>query len=461
MSSKGTTTNNKTNAKTDAKTNAKTNAKTDANVKAKADPKAIEICNPATQEKYGLKNACANPRTGVTSIAHPYCIVEHSNLGFKPKITDPSICTTYSCPPGWEKSGTSCKKPLVDAIINKRSHCDERWNDWFTIPNYHLGNNHMSISTSNQVTNTSNITCYSPCDTYSVPGFQTDPVDGENLSFFTNKDELTRCVKRDEYFSGKYALGGPSSDYCPSAWIHRIQATEANLKDKKYMDKTYGSNSYNIANIATDAVTVSSTIGNTMMPNIQAPPSTIQNACNKMNTVQRILPAHKMCSDLFNNPEDTYEKMYAANGNDNEVTDAKVSLMQQACNAVFCNPNDTALDVISEDPICFPNPPKINPLTGKQYTADDEPYPDAPQPVPQSEFLRASFRIAILCIVVPIAVYMSWLFWTNILYPHVIKRSYRNLMVLLKLQTRDHYNIIDRAEAKINTLKEMRNNITN
>ena len=148
--------------------------------------------------------------------------------------SNPETCITYSCPNStstpldeyfqqtkWGSNiNNSCMKPLADAEVSKQYRCDERWYDWFTVPNYHLGNGYINPDPSNPGT------CYNPCLPGSIPTYQTDPVDGQNLHFISNTENTGNCISRENYFGGKYASG---SDYCPLAWIYILNSTHKDL----------------------------------------------------------------------------------------------------------------------------------------------------------------------------------------------------------------------------------------
>jgi hypothetical protein len=113
-------------------------------------------------------------------------------------------------------------KPLADAEVSKQYRCDERWYDWFSIPNYHLGNGYENPDPANPGT------CYTPCQAGSLPAFQLDPVDGQNLHFIPNEENNGQCISRANYFGGKYAAG---TDYCPLSWIYILNSSPQSLEN--------------------------------------------------------------------------------------------------------------------------------------------------------------------------------------------------------------------------------------
>lgn len=76
--------------------------------------------------------------------------------------------------------------------------CDERWYDWFTIPDYHNGNNYSSqLSLSKQ----KNI-CYKPCNFGSIPINEKD-----------NENNITKCINRDLIDNGRLKNTFPHTPY--------------------------------------------------------------------------------------------------------------------------------------------------------------------------------------------------------------------------------------------------------
>lgn len=108
------------------------------------------------------------------------------------------------------------KKPdNHDIIINlrdKNSICDERWYDWFIIPDYHNGNNYSSeytdISTERM--------CYKPCN------FGTIPINEKN------NENNTKCINRDLIDNGRLKN---TFLYTPYSMIILLGSTKKDLVD--------------------------------------------------------------------------------------------------------------------------------------------------------------------------------------------------------------------------------------
>lgn len=294
------------------------------------------------------KEICSASADGVD--AYLFCSVEHNNIALKRKGKK---CVTVSCPTGWQGIN-KCTKPLEDAIISKRAHCDERWYDWFTVPNYHLGNRYQADSTIAGK-------CYNPCPSDHVPHFTNDPVDGSSFGMFAKGAE-DKCVPRNQYMGGKYYLG---SDFCPMSWIYRIGATPQKLTQIMNNQYTALSNKVGAGQVNADFQALSSSTNvnklaqtlykstSSVIENVE-PPSTsaMQQACRSLQTPERITEAYNICKDLKDNEENILSQ-WQANGDSDEVMTTKLKVLKQACSATFCDPNNDAADVIGQNPLCY------------------------------------------------------------------------------------------------------------
>lgn len=149
-------------------------------------------------------------------------------------------CETVSCPPGFIKNTETgmceTKNVLKDYWRDKRALCQERWYDWFTVENYHLGNNYSNTTVeimeekqeggiTLKVLASNLVSCYSPCPGGTVPLYRRDPVDSDTMG--DEIDKIEKCVSKTDYFTGKYK---GTDDYCPLAAIHAITLTSSNIE---------------------------------------------------------------------------------------------------------------------------------------------------------------------------------------------------------------------------------------
>jgi hypothetical protein len=398
------------------------------------DPEKDKVNNPV-----GKLCRMENDDTAV-----PLCTVQHGP-GFIRDVTSKTpSCITFDCPPGFERVGKFCKKEpvLVDARIDKRSQCSERWYDWFTIPNYHLGNTLYEEAVGK---------CYTPCPPGHVPNYARDPVDNMRIDFVSS-DKPTECIPREKYFMGKYEEG---SEFCPIAWIHRMNASIPNVeaKVKKMMADVKNQSDGRVTqwfeeqekseNVMRIAKTVNY-LSSTQIENIEPPKEAMNLACSTLHTKDRLKEGYDMCKTLLRDE-------YLVSLDPDVSEDAKKkTMMKQACNAVFCNDRSNALEVIDEEPMCFPRPKKLN--------EDEEVGP--PMYDKQYRFFLRTLRDFIFIVITPVMIMSIYLFGTRFVWPKIVKPLWRAIKTFItgRRYAADEY-VEQALDMKAALRREMRKNI--
>ena len=98
---------------------------------------------------------------------------------------------------------------------NVKNLCEERWHDWFCIPDYHLGNKYYN-EVPKDLSNTKSVgTCYIPCPFDYVPR---DDIDSGG-----------KCVLKKEFNGGIY---DGTFNYIPMAMIYLFGMTQTLFLDK-------------------------------------------------------------------------------------------------------------------------------------------------------------------------------------------------------------------------------------
>ena len=127
------------------------------------------------------------------------------------------------------KIGDTSNEIFKSNIYNKynlNQLCEERWHDWFCIPDYHHGNKYYNELPTDLISTKSVGTCYVPCPINYIP--------------MTNIPTANKCIIKDEFegglFSGKF-------NYTPLALICLFGLNENIFKDPyigypRYMDYT-------------------------------------------------------------------------------------------------------------------------------------------------------------------------------------------------------------------------------
>lgn len=442
-----------------------------------SDNRNKEICKEIT-----------DPRLN-TKIAYPLCPI-FGSPGFIRSPRDNSKCIAFDCPPDWERDGDICKKPLVDAIIDKRSKCDDRWYDWITIPNYHLGNKFTKGKQEG--------ICYAPCNSKNIPAYNIDPllIQEDDITDLQNETNISnnitdRCINKNDFMMGKYEF---TPEYCPLSWVFRIhyktpkgvddlklklkkiyqeyqnnnltstntKTTSLNsgsssiymLNEKNSTEKynvKYNNNDYNknldicdtkiktntsknnedISN--TDIVTSDSKItdtynklisdieiSNRAMEIIDKIDDSLDNipikfdqqtcdACNSLNTIDRLTDAYNICSLYKNQPE-------LDDGSN------RISVLKQACNALFSNNMKTNYNSTSFE--LLPNKEDITFQTKQLKDSELLLQNDDPKPVILDNDLSNVFKaiitaISIILLVIFIILFM--ILFNDIIYPYIVK----------------------------------------
>jgi hypothetical protein len=391
----------------------KYNITTDVNLRNFLSTDTLQSFNALIDEPKGamMTTALCQESPTEADVVYPLCSIE-MGLGFKRMISDPGKCITAACPDGFVANGTTCDKtPLLkDHRRDKNGYCEERWYDWFTIPNYHLGNSYSNISPN------SNVLCMNPCSPGLVPEYHLDPVDYE--SWGDGKNKLESCVNKDEYFYGKYA---DSDDFCPLAMIHKItqspDVARSNLTVRynsissltnKPMDPVFSA-LQNDARITQDSLAISALAQQSNLPAfVQMPDDRTQRACNGLNTSDRVGYAYTVCSNLkFNLAHSSF-------------SGSNLILLKQACNGVFANDGCTALDIIQQNQGSMANPIQFTDVdianTPIKENRSNNPYDPsynlAPADVPQFKtILPNGVKFAIVLILAPFVIFLMYILW--------------------------------------------------
>lgn len=288
------------------------------------------------------------------------CELEHG-MGFMRKPGTVNQCTPVDCPPNFKDDGKGgCKKPIVPLIINASSKCDEKTYDWYTINNYHLGNTFQFHGNK----------CQAPCPLSYVPNYGTNPVDGSKISDKAT-DDLSKCVTKKEYMSGKYGL---EQDFCPISWVKRMDASPSTLEAEivKNLPEYLASNVTNSKigqqikdYVKETAKSVAKDCGN-VVENVVTGSDAMQQACKKMSSNVRMLDAYAVCERLNADPEAIKKRWATEMKEPANRCDDRLNVMRQACNALFCQDKSNSAALLNKDSICFKNVARVKPSNAQQ-----------------------------------------------------------------------------------------------
>lgn len=366
-------------------------------------------------------------------------------------------CKTVGCPPGFRKRGDACEtEPLLkDFYRDKRGFCQERWYDWFTIPNYHLGNNYSNVNditkNAQDIVTSNLVTCFRPCPAGSTPVYHIDPNDNESIGDGINRYD--KCIDKGQYMVSKYAN---TDDYCPLAAVHAltmkktdaIQQFDAVYDD--YVKNVTAANSISTSNekihtvltstdsIGKDAIFVQDVV----LPSIQkdviiskevalkgsgGKNQFAQQACANLDTPARVEYAYGKCRSLLDRGDDAFGGDSLVNSKSVTPTE-QIKNLKKACNALFCNPSSTAYDSfdptqetstwstpVDEDNkyICFTDIEATDVPDQNEDPYDPE-NNKPPQLVTEMyTVMPSSFKIGLFLAVLPFAAFALYIILTN------------------------------------------------
>lgn len=401
---------------------------------------SIRTMNPAIDDINDTKYDTLCYQSTVKKEAYPNCVLEHG-IGFTRKPGFPDKCITVDCPPGFKDSpkGDGCVKNTIDATITTNSKCSERWYDWFTISNYHLGNKYQS-----------NKVCLTPCKDNYVPAYATDPVDGATIDF-TSKDDLNKCVHKYNYFGGKYRN---TPDYCPIAIIKRIGSSKQDLINEynSILDKKRKQGNESMNALEKDMKGIIDTLkdGSKGIIDIVEPNGEYLKACRTLHTEDRLAESYSKCKQLLDN-QDTILDQFIREGLRPEEAKLRLLMLKKACHFVFCNKNDDAGAVIAEkiwpptackqddldcperitgEPLCFKEVESIN-LDTEALKLKQQQNKEIPEISSDKELykLNNSFKYMLLFMIVPVLLLTLYGLYSELILPKILKPIWYSIIL--------------------------------
>jgi hypothetical protein len=402
---------------------------------------SIRTMNPTIDNITDTKYDTLCYQSSIKKEAYPNCVLEHG-IGFTRKPGFPDKCITIGCPTGFTVSqkGDGCIKKTIDATTTTNSKCDERWYDWFTIANYHIGNKYHK-----------NKNCLTPCKDNYVPAYATDPVDGTTIDF-TSKDDLSKCVHKYNYFGGKYRN---TPDYCPIAIIKRIGSSKQDLMNEynSILDKKRKNGNESMNALEKDMKGIIETLlkdGSKGITDIVEPNGEYLKACRTLHTEDRLAESYSKCKQLLEN-QDTIFDQFVREGLHPEEAKIRLLMLKKACHSVFCNKNDDAGAVIAEkvwppnsckqddiecpnritgEPLCFKEVESIN-LDAELLKLKKQQNKEIPEISSDKELnkLNNSFKYMLLFIIVPILLLTLYGMYSELILPKILKPIWYNIIL--------------------------------
>lgn len=194
-------------------------------------------------------------------------------------------------------------KPMpIPKFKNIGDFCQEKWYDWFSIPDYHFGNKYQLVEISSNETK-----CVKPCDIGMMP--------------YSTDGKSDKCIMRDKFEYGFYAN---TFHYLPISIILLLGSTKQTLLKKQESILSYVRTS-NLENITTDFELSDNLMNDeetktNIYNNIKAdlryyigqlfrvpfnetnilPPSfSVQNISNRLMTRDRVIDAYEIAKNFY------------------------------------------------------------------------------------------------------------------------------------------------------------------
>lgn len=288
--------------------------------------KPLSVCNYDMRNDIGSEN-CALGSPFLTS-AGDVCKV-----------------TNGACPEGFKfKEGECVFNDLVQFQKDRVAFCENKWYDWFRVPNYHLNNGFQKYRSKNAEHKNDVKKCYKPC------GYKEVPVEQDRTNY--DSSNIGKCIPKNRLDYGMYR----GIDYCPIALVHllgmnnemlyRQYVSEVNSNFKegdKKRDEVYNEQmnqdssmlsnaNREIVNQARDYVEN----GNVSIKDIVNPKKLESRKCMSMVKKENVEDAYNICLDLMENRDEVKNRIKKQYKYDNKKKLNKhMNMLNNACKVSF------------------------------------------------------------------------------------------------------------------------------
>ena len=298
-------------------------------------------------------------QNNVTNTAKASCTMS-AGINYISTIKDgKSFCVPVECPTGFKldsKDPSVCVKPKNKKLVSLRTQNQERWYDWFIIPNYHIGNKYNSVNNVN----------YAPCKRDTVPMYDKHPVDNEVKAVVEKENNnIGKCLSKEYYFGGKYSN---TENYSPISLIKRISTREEleeeiEKKRKELLKSGYPTDEMNkmlesnyIQQEARDIIKLIDTgvrkNNSTSIKRILQPTVNESIASKSIHTKERLEEAYNKCVKL-NADETVIQEGLVNSGTPDNIADIKIKTAKAACQRLFNKEYDGLHTSIGKDSLDF------------------------------------------------------------------------------------------------------------
>jgi hypothetical protein len=173
---------------------------------------------------------------------------------------------------------------------------------------------------------------------------------------------------------------------------------------------------------------------NTAVENVAYQNNAMQQACKNIATQERLNEAYTVCGDLLKD-EVSFANRFSNTSDAPELVTKKMAALKQACNAVFCNPNDDNAMLINKEPVCFPRIANIEAeeIVEQSEAQKEEEELNKPPPVDSStsiKYLSKAFLMG-MYFIIGVLLFILFIIVAKIAWKHmkciimkILKRGY-------------------------------------
>ena len=153
------------------------------------DNKSYSVCHYDMEDRIAVENC---------SLSSPFLTYEDNKCKIKNGV----------CPDGFKfKDGECVFNDVKQFSRDRKSFCDDKWYDWFRVPNHHLNNGYKIYRNSRSDHKRDITKCFEPCGFNEVPFGRTGMI---------SRVHMNKCIAKKDLNYGMYS----GIDYCPIALVH-------------------------------------------------------------------------------------------------------------------------------------------------------------------------------------------------------------------------------------------------
>lgn len=289
------------------------------------DNKSYSVCHYDMEDRMAIENC---------SLSSPFLTYEDNKCKIKNGV----------CPDGFKFVDGECVfKDVKQFSRERKSFCEDKWYDWFRVPNHHL-NNGYKVYRNRRSDHKKDITkCFEPCGFNEVP-FVQDKDDVRNK-------HMNKCIPKKDLNYGMYS----GIDYCPLALVHLLgmdrermnqkymKIVNDDLGDKKRRDDVYNIQQDINSKVTADAIEDVRIQANryiedsgVSVKDVKEPEMIEGKICTESVSRDDVESGYNICKDLYSDPDNVVNNIRNTyNYDDDRKLKKHVELLKGACKVSF------------------------------------------------------------------------------------------------------------------------------